>query len=186
MKLIFATSNPHKFQYGYEQMRLQGIELVQKSVDIVEIQSERVEEIARHKAKTAFEMFKKPVIVNDASWSISALSGFPGPYMSSVETWFSTEDFLRLMHGLQDREIVLTEILVFTDGKQTKVFEDSLQGIILNQAQGETDFKSLDPIVSFRSDGKSLSQARRAGLPVSDQDFTNWDEFAAWYKQRSR
>lgn len=180
-KLIYATSNPHKFTYAKERLSRHGIALTQINLDIIEIQSNSAMEIALHKAQTAYDLLQKPVIVNDANWSITALKGFPGPYMSPVEDWLTTEDFLRLMNGVKDREIVLTEILVFTDGSQTKVFSSSLHGVMLEEARGETDFKSLDPIVSFRSDILSLSQARKKGLAIGDKDFESWDEFGVWY-----
>lgn len=183
--MIYVTGNRHKFSYGKKRLAKHGINLSQKSIDIVEIQAEDVQAIARDKAFKAYSKVKQPLIVNDASWSISNLKGFPGPYMSYVESWFKTNDFLRLMDGVADRRISLTEVLVFTNGKEIELFEDTIHGQILPEPDGETDFKSLDPIVTFRSDKKSLATARKQKLSVTDRDFVSWDRLAKWLIKRN-
>ena len=183
--IMYVTGNLHKVSYAKERLKLYGIDLIQKKIAIVEIQSESIEEIAMHKAREAYELIKSPLLVNDSGWDIPALSGFPGPYMSSVESWLKTEDFLRLMDGVADRRILLTEVVVYADSKQSKTFESTVEGVILDQPMGTTDFKSLDPIVSFRQDRKSLSAARREGLSVLDNDLQIWDDFAKWYQTTS-
>lgn len=182
MTLIYATGNPHKFKYGQEKIKTYGIDLIQKQVDVPEIQSTSSREIALAKAKSAFDVIKQPLVVNDASWSILALRGFPRPYMSSVETWLSTQDFLRLMQGHKNRQINLTEVLVYTDGERTQVFEDTVDGQILLSPDGESDFKSLDPIVSFRSDNKSLSHSRALGLDSLENKLKIWNKLGEWLK----
>ncbi len=39
------------------------------------------EEILRHKLNRAYEIYQKPVLVDDSSAHFEALNGFPGPYM---------------------------------------------------------------------------------------------------------
>lgn len=184
--LYYVTGNRVKFAYGSQMMAKFGIDLVQKAVDIVEIQADKVEDIALHKAQSAYELIQAPLIVNDAAWNFHGLKGFPGPYMSWVENWLTTADFLRLMEDVSDRRVTLTEVLVYIDEKTSKVFASSVSGEILTKPDGESDFKSVDPIVSFRSDHLSLAAARRQKISVLDEDFSSWASLAQWYTKNKR
>ena len=184
--LFFVTSNPGKFNYAVRQLDDYSIALEQKPLDLVEIQSESVEAIALHKAASAFEILQAPLLVNDAHWNIPALNGFPGPYMDYVDRWFSPDDFLRLMHTVEDRRVMLTEVMVYQDHHQHKVFTGSAAGVILEAAAGQAERHSFDPVLSFRSDKKSLSQARAEGLPTLENGLLMWRDFAAWYLSADR
>ena len=179
--LFYVTSNIGKFSYAARQLDAFDIQIEQKPLDVVEIQSESVEAIALHKAASAYEILQAPLLVNDAHWNIPALNGFPGPYMAYVDRWFSPDDFLRLMQGVDDRRVFLTEVVVYADQHQRKVFADTLEGVILQAAAGQSARHAFDPVVSFRADQKSLAQARLEQLPTLGKDFTIWREFAAWY-----
>jgi len=60
--MIFATSNHQKLK---EFESILGIKLNHSDLDLDEIQSVDVEEVAIHKAKQAYELLKEPVIVED-------------------------------------------------------------------------------------------------------------------------
>lgn len=180
--ITYATGNRIKFEYAQNLLKKYSLQISQKSLNIVEIQSNELTQIALHKAQSAYAILKEPLLVNDASWSITALNGFPGPYMSPVEDWFSTKDFLRLMNGIENREITLTEVVVYIDEQGSQVFSDSLKGVIKTEADAQTDFKSIDPIVTFRKDNVSLAKARSEDDDVSDRDLQIWEDFAVWYK----
>src|SRR5450830_475374 len=98
MKTVyFATSNQEKMLIAQTVCESAGINVVQAPLDIHEIQGEDPKLIVKEKARSAFKQLGKPVIVSDDSWDIPALNGFPGPYMKSVNHWFESQDFLRLM-----------------------------------------------------------------------------------------
>ncbi len=50
------------------------------NMDLTEIQSDDVGQIARFKAHEAYELLKKPVIVDDTGFFINAFKGFPWAY----------------------------------------------------------------------------------------------------------
>ncbi|GEM_PF-4727569 len=100
--------------------------------------------------------------------------------MPYIDSWLSTSDFLKLMSGIEDQRVILTEVIVYVDEHQSKVFKGSIEGVILKEGE-ETDYKSVDPIVSFRSDKKSLTQARLEKIPTRDQDLSVWEEFSKWF-----
>ena len=50
------------------------------------------EEIVAHKAQAAYDFFKKPVLVDDTSFGIDMLGGFPGPYMKDFTILLGIEE----------------------------------------------------------------------------------------------
>ncbi len=113
------------------------IELEQVSVDIDEIQGEDVEQVIRHKARQAYEQLGQPVIVSDDFWHIPALHGFPGPYMKSVNHWFTPDDFIR--SGAvqnQDRTIILAPCIAYCDGHEVVIFKHEVPGDIASEPKG--------------------------------------------------
>ena len=73
--------------------------------------------ITEAKVKLAYEKVDLPVVVNDSSWEIPALGGFPGCYMKDVANWFTAEDFLALMKDKNDRRIILHDVVAYFDGE---------------------------------------------------------------------
>ena len=88
-KLIFFTSYSRKIKEAKAACEPAGISIIPQKLDIEEIQNPDGKKVAMHKAKQAFNILKKPVVVTDTFWCIPALNGFPGPYMKDVDIWFS-------------------------------------------------------------------------------------------------
>src|SRR3990167_7888269 len=127
MRIVyFVTNNQEKIQIAQTVCAEAGITVKAVALDINEIQGENPELIIRDKAQRAFEKLNMPVVVSDDSWNIRALKGFPGAYMKSINHWFTPEDFLRLMDGVEDRRITLHQYLAYTDGSLTKVFTNNI------------------------------------------------------------
>ncbi|MDB5164814.1 MAG: RdgB/HAM1 family non-canonical purine pyrophosphatase, dITP/XTP pyrophosphatase, partial [Candidatus Saccharibacteria bacterium] len=99
----FVTSNQHKVMTAKIICDKYGVTFDSKDLDIVEVQDDDGEVIAADKARQAFEMCASPVVVNDTTWIIPGLNGWPGPYMKQMNTWFTPDDFVRLTAHLKDR-----------------------------------------------------------------------------------
>lgn len=129
MQIInFAASNKEKIQIAETVCGEFGVSVNPISLGVDEIQGENPVLIVEDKAKRAYEMLRKPVVVSDDTWDIPALNGFPGAYMKSINYWFEPEDFIRLMHGVDDRRIVLHQFVAYADDKQLKVFSNDIHG----------------------------------------------------------
>ncbi len=175
----YITGNPDKVRSANQLLSEFNIEVNQKKVDIDEIQSDSIEEIAIDKAKKAFELIKEPLFVNDAGWLIPALNGFPGPFMKFVNDWFSATDFLNLMKDHENREIILREVTVYIDKDQTKIFTHDVKGTILKEIF-EGEGKSSDKVVSLTNDGTSIAQANQENNFASAKEQPMWSEFGKW------
>lgn len=113
MDVNFVTGNQNKFLNGQKALQGSSIELIQKDLDTPERQSDSVEEIACFSAEWAARELGKPVVVTDAGYYISALNGFPGPFIKYINQWLTAEDIVRLLSDKIDRSIVVRGCLAY-------------------------------------------------------------------------
>ncbi len=183
MKLTYVTRNKHKFENAQKFFVPHGVELVQASLSIQEIQAHDGLEVAKHKAQSAWEMLHEPLFVNDASWSIPALNGFPGPYMKYVNEWFESNDFLQLMEGKEDRTVILKDVIVYIDETGPVVFTNEHRGTILTgPAQGNCRHPS-DAVISLSKSGASISEEISRGVSFIEDENKIWEDFVSWLTQ---
>lgn len=181
--VLYATGNAIKFQLAQKVCGDLGVELIQTKLDIPEIQAETGEPVARDKAQKAFEQLGQPVIISDDNWNIPALGGFPGPYMKSVNEWFSAKDWLRLTTALTDRRIVLRQIAVYQDAAGQKLFATNIEGLLLREARGTSPHPHAT-IVSFDNGRHSNAEFHQRGQPAALTRPTVWHDLAAWLTAR--
>jgi XTP/dITP diphosphohydrolase len=119
------------------------------------------------------------MFISDDSWIIPGLGGFPGPYMRYVNEWFNAEDWLRLTASLKNRDIILEQIIVYTDSGQQKLFVSQLKGVLLSEIRG-TFKHAYMTIASF--DGGQHSGAELNELGDSTLGLTNtaWHQLFEW------
>jgi XTP/dITP diphosphohydrolase len=179
-RLLYVTGNDVKVRQADTICQPADIKLIQTELDIVEVQSDQAEAIARDKAEKAFTQLREPLVVSDDSWLIPGLKGFPGPYMKYINEWFSIEDWLNLTKNLTDRRIILRQIVVFqnTDGQQ--LFSADIEGALLHEPRGKSQYPHLS--ITSLDGGKHTS----AEIHEQDRSATAhlrnvWHEFVEWY-----
>lgn len=186
-QLLCATGNQTKFDTGRLSLVDYGIELVQKVIDIPEIQGEDIELIIRDKAQKAFAQLGEPVIVTDDSWTIPGLNGFPGPYMKSIIHWFSLEDFLHLTIPLTDRRIILNQLVAYQDAEQTVVFRYDWPGQLSREPRGNYGTPNMKIICGDMDNGLTVSEVYDAGQEHDPERLKHlsgaWQAFGDWYKE---
>jgi XTP/dITP diphosphohydrolase len=184
--LAFVSGNTRKLRDLQLACEQYGIEVEQLKLEVDEIQSDDPEEIAVKKAKAAYKMAGRPVVVNDTYWDILALRGFPGAYMSSMVGWLKPEEFLRLMEDKTDRTIICTDTLVYYDGKQSKVFSWQYRGKIATEPRGNVGL-SIDRIVIMDGYDRTIAQVEeQEGRSSDNPDGSVWRDFAKWYNVQRR
>lgn len=179
--LYFISSNKNKIARAELFLQPFTISFTAKDIDLIEIQSHSIEEIAIDKAKKAFEIIKEPLFVSDHGWSITALNGFPGAFMKYINEWFTPQDFLSLMKDKENREMIFTEYLCFTDGTTTKTFSETIKGHVLYEQKGKG--VSWMTVSSFSDKNISIAEAIK-DTPSAINDSQTYKEFATWYNQR--
>lgn len=162
--ISFATTNIEKLLIAQTVCGQAGIDIQQELIDIDEIQSEDPELIVKDKVMRAYSSLGKPVVVSDDSWDIPALKGFPGAYMKSMNTWFTGDDFMRLMDGIEDRTVILHQYLAFYDGNKVEIFRNDITGKIIKEIRGH-NLKSpnMSVIVLDADNGKTIAEVFEQG-----------------------
>ncbi|HYK08141.1 MAG TPA: non-canonical purine NTP pyrophosphatase [Candidatus Eisenbacteria bacterium] len=179
--LYFVTENKQKFDNAQIILKEYTLSLTQKPLPLVEIQSHSLEDIAKDKARQAFALVKKPLVVKDDGWYITALNGFPGSYMKYTNEWLTPQDFLNLLKPYTNREIIFRDALYFTDGKKETCIVNTITGRIIDSPKGKG--VSSATISTFRKDGKTMAECINEGLDFADKGVSIWHEFARWYNE---
>ena len=136
MKITLITGNAGKAE---EIARYIGMPIEHRSLDLDEIQSLDLEEIARDKALRAFEKVGEPVLVEDASFVFHALGGLPGPFIKWFRKELGNEGLCRLLDG-KDRSCTATVCYGFHDGKEVHLFSGSMSGTVAQTSRGDNSF----------------------------------------------
>lgn len=185
-KIAFITGNPHKLEEAKSVLKDYDITIESLQFDIDEIQHYNPLEITKAKARAAYEKAGYPIVVNDSSWEIPALGGFPGGYMKDVANWFTAEDFLALMKDKNDRRIILHDVVAYFDGEQLKLFISDQTGVFINEPRGEGT--SMNQVVSMEdSGGLTIAEEfalRRNGTEINPCHFQHWQKFGEWFTAR--
>src|SRR4030065_1326265 len=82
----------------------------------LEIQSDRLAEIAQVSVIDAFNRCHLPIIVEDAGFFVDALKGFPGPYAAYTYKTISNPGLLKLMENVENRKATFRSAIAYYDG----------------------------------------------------------------------
>jgi XTP/dITP diphosphohydrolase len=152
-EIYFITGNANKLR---EAKKILGVELKSKNIDLPEIQALMVKEIIKDKAKRAYEILQKPLIVEDVGLYIKAWNDFPGAFIKWVIKTKGCEGIIKSMGNYKNREAFVEAGICYYDGKEFKTFFGKVKGTIPFEKRGESRF-GLDP--SFIPDGYEKSFA---------------------------
>ena len=176
-ELFFVSSNENKFQEAERILSNFGMQINFFKTTLEEIQSNDLNDIAEQKAINAYEIVKKPIIIEDDGLFIDSLNGFPGPYSSYVYDTIGNKGIMNLLENSEVRDAKFVSIIAYCDNDcDVKLFESSIPGKISSII--EKGGWGYDPI--FIPDGESKTYAN-----VSDKDkfshrsaaltkFSNW------------
>ncbi len=141
-KLKVATGNAKKAK---EIELICGIPTECANLDIAEIQSLDVSEVARAKAAAAYALVKEPIVVDDTGMSIEALGGLPGALVSWFLDNLGPEGILRLVQGQENRKATVCTAIGYADENGVEVFLGQIDGSISEAQRGSEGF-GYDPI----------------------------------------
>lgn len=178
-RIFYVTGNSYKFRSAKRYAKRFGFDLGQKKLKIEEIQSESIENIVKEKAKQAFKIIKKPLIVSDSGWNIPSLKGFPGPYMHYINQWFGAEDFLKLMKGKKDKSIILEYVICAISSKGLKLFKKKIKGKFISRPKGKG--LSSDRLVVLGKNKYTIAENQNNNRESTD-DTDIWRKIYQWAK----
>src|SRR3989344_9253219 len=147
--LCIVSTNKGKVR---EAQHILGFPLEQIDLELDEIQSLDIEEIARKKAEEAFRIIKKPLIVDDVGLYLNVWKGFPGPLTKFLE---KSSGYLHMLRNEANRRAVVKAVIGYHDGKKVHTFLGEVEGEIVKSPRGNG--WGFDPI--FMPIGKSKTFA---------------------------
>lgn len=129
-RIAFVTSNPGKYNEAKAVLSAY-CDLDQLDLEITEIQG-TIEEIVKDKARKAYEVYKKPLFVEDVSVHYPALGGFPGPYIKDFLRKMSLLELVQVMEKLGDTSMIAKSTIGYiTDPETIHIFEGECEGCVV-------------------------------------------------------
>lgn len=142
MQLTFITGNQAKAEELGRHLR---VPVAHEKLEILEIQSLDLREVVAHKATTAYERVRRPVLVEDTSLAFRALGKLPGPLVKWFLAELGNEGLCRLLDPFPDRSALAAVAFGLHDGQRAHLFEGDVLGRIADRPRGEAGF-GWDPI----------------------------------------
>lgn len=159
MRLYVVSRNEAKIRELDYLARLYGVILQSLGIPKIEVQSDRLEEVALHSATIAYLVSRKPIIVEDSGLYIKSLNMFPGALSSYVYRTIGIPGILKLMEGLEDREAIFESVIALAapglDG--VKIFRGVARGYVSRSPKGSGGF-GFDPIFIPSGYGKTFAE----------------------------
>jgi XTP/dITP diphosphohydrolase len=154
VKLAVVTSNPHTAEEVAAFFEGE-LEVEHVNLECPEFRHPDVGEIAKGKARFAYDQLGRPLIVDDTAFSVKALHGFPGPYAAYVLDTIGYQGILRLLEGVEERSASFETAIAYADRAGIWIFRGLIDGVITHSPRGREGF-GYDPI--FEVNGRTLAE----------------------------
>ena len=128
---VILTGNALKYQPLLNLLEANNIELLVKKMDLPEIQSLNILDVAKSKAKIAYEQLGKSVWIDDVSLLSEAIPHFPGAYTKDIFKIFEISDLKEIFKNKSKKASLICTLCQY-DGKDFSI----IQGFV----DGELDF----------------------------------------------
>jgi XTP/dITP diphosphohydrolase len=179
VRLAVVTSNPNKAREVAAFFR-GNPEVEHLNIECPEFRHSDVGEIARGKAKFAYEHLKRPLMVDDTAFCVRALKGFPGPYAAYVLDTIGYRGILRLLDGVEERAASFETAIAYADEKGIRVFRGVIEGVVTRSPRGREGF-GYDPI--FEVDGRTLAELSLDEKSRVSHRARALSAFAGWWRK---
>ena len=153
-EITFITGNAHKAAYVAARL---GHPIQHHALDLPEVQSLDIREIAEHKARQAFAQVGGPVLVEDTALEFSALGRLPGTFIKWFLQEIGNEGLCQLLDHTDNRSATARICFCLYDGRVATFFEEIAHGTIAGQPRGERGF-GWDSI--FIKEGMTQTKSR--------------------------
>ena len=183
--VYLITKNPVKLSNAKNVLKNYGIEVRQVEMDVPELQSSDVTQVAEYSARHAGNNINQLVVKLDVAFEIRALNGFPGPFVKYVNRWLSPEKILQLMENENDRYAKFVDCVALyePDTQQCRSFISQTGGRIADEIRGQYGW-GIDKL--FIPDGCSQTLASYSDsekLKICNQ--SHWQQVAEYLRNNS-
>jgi len=192
MKTIyFVTGNSGKVASLQHILEQYGIKVKQEKIELSEIQADDLESVSVYKAKQAFDILKKPVIVDDSGFFIECLNGFPGVYTKYILDTIGINGLMAIMKNKENRNCGFKSVATFINSQgDIRVFngpyEEGTLAKDIDNEEREEAWSELWKIWIPQGYNQTLSQMLpqvKKERSVSKE--SHFSKFAEWISENS-
>lgn len=152
--LTFITGNQNKADFLAKHL---GVPVAHHKLDLDEIQSLEPHEVVEHKVLQAYEILKRPVLVEDAALIFTAMGRLPGTFVKWFIEEIGYDGLLRMANSLPDQTALGRVCYGLYDGGEVHYFDGEMHGHIAPEARDGGMGFGFDPI--FINDGFDKTRA---------------------------
>lgn len=142
MELLLATGNEHKAR---ELAQLLARPVQRIKLDLQEIQAVEVSEVIESKAREAYQLVGKPVLVEDTGLAFAAWNGLPGALIRWFLDRVGNDGLCQMLQGYTDMTASAETCIGYFDGASCFVFRGVVSGHLVRTPRGSGGF-GWDPI----------------------------------------
>jgi len=135
--LVFITGNQNKANYLIKWL---GTPVEHQKIDLDELQSLDLRTVVEHKVRQAYEIVKKPVLVEDLALSFTAMGRLPGTFIRWFLEELGNEGLCRLADKLEHRKAEAHILYALYDGQAIHLFDGMAKGMIAKTPRGSEGF----------------------------------------------
>lgn len=150
--LTFITGNATKVEHLAKYL---DFSIEQQRLDVPEIQSLDLEEVATEKAKAAYAILGTPVLVEDTALTFAALNGLPGPLVKWFLESIGNDGLTKLLLGYENRSATAETCFAVCDETGVHLFIGTCKGKVAEFPKGAG--YGWDPV--FIPEGSELTWA---------------------------
>ncbi len=186
-QVVFATSNAGKLAEARFVLKRFGITVVQKAVELEELQNDSIGEIAVAKAVHAASVLRSPVVVEDTGFFLDHFGNFPGPYSKWVMHTIGLGGVLKLAAGTSRKAHFETVVAFCEPGGKPRAFSGRTGGRVpaaIGQAAHHARL-AYDPVFIPAGSKKIYSQMQVAEKLSNSSRAKAFAAFGKWYSRAS-
>lgn len=161
MKTVYLVTG-NKGKLGeWKRLIPSSVDMQNVELDLPEIQSMDAAEIVTDKAKRAYQIIKKPVLVEDVSAGLVEMEGLPGPFIKYFEARLGGSALFKLA-SQPGAEAIVSCTVGYYDGKKMQVFTGEVHGTV-TEARGKNGFgfdKCFQPDGQTKTYGEMTHQEK--------------------------
>jgi len=135
--LTFITGNAEKAEQLGKYL---SFEVGHTKLDIPEIQSLNLEEVATEKAKAAYAILGTPVLVEDTALTFKALNKLPGTLVRWFFESIGNEGLSRLLDSYDNRDATAETCFALCDETGVHLFRNFINGTVADEPKGDRGY----------------------------------------------
>jgi non-canonical purine NTP pyrophosphatase (RdgB/HAM1 family) len=174
LPLVFVTSRAEK---AAEAERL-GFAIERLDVDLAEPQALDPSEVVDAKARSAYALLERPVLVEDSGLAVRAWGGFPGALVRWLEKSAGVAAMAKMLDGFPDRSATAICAIAYCDGGEVVSARGEVSGSIAPSPRGSQGF-GWDVIFVPEGDTRTFGEMVPAEKDRVSHRRRAWDALAA-------